>query len=114
MPDTSVTRVLIVDDEPPARAVLREMLGRIPGVAVVGEAGDGLEALKAAGELAPDAVFLDIQMPRLDGFEPVARLAHDRDARNSPEHLSQDRPGRRLVVDDQDPSHGVCGHRERS
>ena len=50
------------------------MLGRIPGVAIVGEAGDGLEAVKAAGELAPDAVFLDIQMPRLDGFEVMELL----------------------------------------
>ena len=74
MPGDTVTRVLIVDDEPPARAILREMLGRIPGVAIVGEAGDGLEALKAAGELAPDAVFLDIQMPRLDGFEVMELL----------------------------------------
>jgi len=74
MPGDTVTRVLIVDDEPPARAILREILGRIPGVAIVGEAGDGLEALKAAGELAPDAVFLDIQMPRLDGFEVMELL----------------------------------------
>jgi two-component system LytT family response regulator len=74
MADGTVTRVLIVDDEPPARAVLREMLGRIPGVTVVGEAGDGLEAVKAAAELRPDAVFLDIQMPRLDGFEVMELL----------------------------------------
>jgi two-component system LytT family response regulator len=65
---TSPTKVLIVDDEPPARAILREMLGRVPGVSIVGECGDGLEAVKAAGQLKPDAVFLDIQMPRLDGF----------------------------------------------
>jgi two-component system, LytTR family, response regulator len=74
MPDQPVTRVLIADDEEPARIVLREMLGRIPGVAVVGEAGDGLAAVKAAAELAPDAVFLDIQMPRLDGFEVMELL----------------------------------------
>jgi two-component system LytT family response regulator len=72
MPDP--TRVLIVDDEPPARAVLREMLGQLPGVEIVGEAGDGLAAVKAAAELAPDAVFLDIQMPRLDGFEVMELL----------------------------------------
>ena len=48
-----VTRVLIADDEPPARIVLREMLERLPGVRIVGEAGDGLEAV--AGE-APIAV----------------------------------------------------------
>ena len=72
MPDP--TRVLIADDEEPARVVLREMLGRIPGVEIVGEAGDGLEAVKAAAELEPDAVFLDIQMPRLDGFEVMELL----------------------------------------
>ena len=74
MPADTVTRVLIVDDEEPARAVLREMLGRIAGVAVVGEAGDGLEAVKVAAQLEPDAVFLDIQMPRLDGFEVMELL----------------------------------------
>jgi two-component system LytT family response regulator len=70
----TVTRVLIVDDEEPARVVLREMLGRIPGVEVVGEAGDGFAAVKAAAELEPEAVFLDIQMPRLDGFEVMELL----------------------------------------
>jgi len=74
MTEKPVTRVLIADDEPPARAVLREMLGRLPGVLVVGEAGDGMEAVKAAAELRPDAVFLDIQMPRLDGFEVMELL----------------------------------------
>src|SRR6266536_4942294 len=68
------TRVLIVDDEEPARAILKEMLGRVPGVCIVGECGDGLEAVKAAGQLKPDAVFLDIQMPRLDGFEAMELL----------------------------------------
>ena len=68
------TRVLIVDDEEPARAILREMLGRIPGARVVGESANGLDAVKAAGELEPDCVFLDIQMPRLDGFEVMELL----------------------------------------
>ncbi len=72
MPDP--TRVIIVDDEEPARAVLREMLGRVPGVSIVGECGDGMEAVKTAGQLKPDAVFLDIQMPRLDGFEAMELL----------------------------------------
>jgi two-component system LytT family response regulator len=70
----NLTRVLIVDDEAPARSILREMLGRIPGVSIVGECGDGMEAVKAAGQLKPDAVFLDIQMPRLDGFETMELL----------------------------------------
>jgi two-component system LytT family response regulator len=74
MSDQGVTRVLIADDEPPARAVLREMLSRLPGVRIVGEAADGLEAVKAAADLEPDAIFLDIQMPRLDGFEVMELL----------------------------------------
>jgi two-component system LytT family response regulator len=64
-----VIRVLIVDDEAPARALLREMLGGEPEVEIVGEAATGLEAVKAASDLKPDAVFLDIEMPKLDGFE---------------------------------------------
>src|SRR4051794_5065226 len=66
-------RVLIVDDEHLARAVLREYLADAPDVQVVGECANGFEAVKAIDELAPDLVFLDIQMPRLDGFE-VAEL----------------------------------------
>jgi two-component system, LytTR family, response regulator len=66
-------RVLIVDDEHLARAVLREYLADAPDVEVVGECANGFEAVKAIADLAPDLVFLDIQMPRLDGFE-VAEL----------------------------------------
>ncbi|KGF81134.1 LytR family transcriptional regulator [Massilia sp. JS1662] len=64
-------RVIIVDDEPLARAVLREHLGPHPDVEIVGECANGFEAVKAIAELAPDLVFLDIQMPKLDGFEVV-------------------------------------------
>ena len=64
-------RVIIVDDEMLARAVLREHLAAHPYVDIVGECANGIEAVKAIGELAPDLVFLDIQMPRLDGFEVV-------------------------------------------
>jgi two-component system, LytTR family, response regulator len=66
-------RVLIVDDEHLARAVLREYLADVPDVEIVGECANGFEAVKAIAELAPDLVFLDIQMPKLDGFE-VAEL----------------------------------------
>ena len=62
-------KVLIADDEAPARALLREMLSDEPDVEIVGEAATGLEAVKAAAELKPQAVFLDIEMPKLDGFE---------------------------------------------
>jgi two-component system LytT family response regulator len=64
-------RVIIVDDEPLARAVLREHLADHADVAIVAECANGFEAVKAIGELAPDLVFLDIQMPKLDGFEVV-------------------------------------------
>lgn len=64
-------RVIIVDDEHLARAVLREYLAAHPDVEIVAECANGFEAVKAIGELAPDLVFLDIQMPKLDGFEVV-------------------------------------------
>jgi two-component system LytT family response regulator len=64
-------RVIIVDDELLARAVLREHLAAYADVEIVGECANGFEAVKAIAELAPELVFLDIQMPRLDGFEVV-------------------------------------------
>jgi two-component system LytT family response regulator len=64
-------RVIIVDDELLARAVLREHLAAHADVEIVGECANGFEAVKAIAELAPDLVFLDIQMPKLDGFEVV-------------------------------------------
>ena len=67
-------RVLLVDDEAPARALLREYLGAQPGAEVVGECANGFEAVKAITELAPDLVFLDVQMPKLDGFEVLELL----------------------------------------
>ncbi|MEP6800449.1 MAG: LytTR family DNA-binding domain-containing protein [Acidobacteriota bacterium] len=66
-------RVLIVDDEEPARLLLREILSAEPGVTIVGEAENGFEAVRAASENRPDVAFLDIQMPKLNGFE-VAEL----------------------------------------
>ncbi|MEW6022553.1 MAG: LytTR family DNA-binding domain-containing protein [Pseudomonadota bacterium] len=64
-------RVIIVDDEHLARALLREFLADHPGIEIVAECANGFEAVKAIGELQPDLVFLDIQMPKLDGFEVV-------------------------------------------
>jgi two-component system LytT family response regulator len=71
---TEETRVLVVDDEEPARALLSELLGRAPGVRVVGRCANGLEAVRVAAEQKPDAVFLDIEMPKLDGFEVMELL----------------------------------------
>jgi len=64
-------RTLIVDDEHLARALLREYLAAHPDIEIVGECANGFEAVKAIAEHAPDLVFLDIQMPKLDGFEVV-------------------------------------------
>lgn len=64
-------RVIIVDDEELARGVLREYLAQHEGIEIVAECANGFEAVKAIAELEPDLVFLDIQMPRLDGFEVV-------------------------------------------
>jgi two-component system LytT family response regulator len=71
-------RSLIVDDEPLARTRLRALLAEEEDVEVVGEAGDGLEAVARAHELAPDLIFLDIQMPSLDGFGVLEALDPDR------------------------------------
>ena len=73
----SVLRVLIVDDEEPARSLLREYLGRAGGVEVVGECRNGFEAVKAVHDLGPDLLFLDIQMPKLNGFEVLELLGRD-------------------------------------
>ena len=64
-------RALIVDDEPNAREGLRQLLASDPDVTVVGECGDGRSALSALRSLTPDLVFLDVQMPELDGFAVV-------------------------------------------
>lgn len=64
-------RVIIVDDEELARGVVREYLGAHPDIDIVAECANGFEAVKAIAELEPDLVFLDIQMPKLDGFEVV-------------------------------------------
>lgn len=66
-----LVEVLIVDDEPLARRRLRTLLRKSDGILVVGECGDGEEAVRAIGTLRPDLVFLDVQMPGIDGFEVI-------------------------------------------
>jgi two-component system LytT family response regulator len=67
-------RVLIVDDEQPARARLRRMLEGEPGIEAVDEARDGVDALQRIAQWRPDACFLDIQMPEVSGLELAASL----------------------------------------
>jgi two-component system LytT family response regulator len=62
-------RVVVVDDEEPARLVLRQDLEALGGVEIVGECANGFEAVKAVAETQPDLLLLDVQMPKLDGFE---------------------------------------------
>jgi two-component system LytT family response regulator len=67
---------LIIDDEPLARRELRRLLADFPWVEVVGEAGDVTEAVARIETLAPELLFLDIQMPGGSGFELLSRLDH--------------------------------------
>ncbi|NHZ64587.1 LytR/AlgR family response regulator transcription factor [Massilia genomosp. 1] len=64
-------RVIIVDDEDLARALVREFLAMHADIEIVAECANGFDAVKAITELAPDLVFLDIEMPKLNGFEVV-------------------------------------------
>jgi two-component system, LytTR family, response regulator len=76
-------RAVLVDDEQLARDELGFLLGRVGGVAVIGQAGDGVEALTTINRLQPDIVFLDIQMPGLTGFEVARRMI----AAHAPTHI---------------------------
>ncbi len=62
-------KALIVDDEELARRLLREMLNTHPEIEIAAECGNGMAAVKAAGEHKPDLLFLDVQMPKLTGFD---------------------------------------------
>jgi two-component system, chemotaxis family, protein-glutamate methylesterase/glutaminase len=70
-------RVLLADDDRPFLEALSPVIERQPELAVVGIALDGLAAIELADELEPDAVVIDLHMPRLDGVTAVARLRHD-------------------------------------
>ncbi|MBU0756012.1 MAG: response regulator, partial [Planctomycetes bacterium] len=67
-------RTMIVDDEPLARKRIRTLLARAPEFELVAECGNGFKAIEAIEELAPDLVFLDIQMPEVDGFEVLMSI----------------------------------------
>lgn len=66
--------VIIVEDEQPARELIKNYLKAYPDITLLGEFGDGFSGIKAINELKPDLVFLDIQMPKLTGFEMLELL----------------------------------------
>jgi DNA-binding NarL/FixJ family response regulator len=73
MPPETI-RILLADDHPVVRDGLAAMLGTQPDFQVVGEAGNGAEAVAEAGRLRPDVVLMDLEMPSLDGIEAIRRL----------------------------------------
>jgi two-component system, LytTR family, response regulator LytT len=76
-------RAVLVDDEQLARDELGYLLGRVGGIEVIGQAGNGVEALTTIARLQPDLVFLDVQMPGLTGFEVARRMLDTQ----SPAHI---------------------------
>src|SRR4051812_27253242 len=70
-------RIAIVDDEELARAVVREYLAGMPDIEVVAECANGFEAVKAVSDLQPDVLILDVQMPKLNGFEVLELVGRD-------------------------------------
>jgi two-component system LytT family response regulator len=74
---SSRLRVALVDDEALARALLREYLTPMADVDVIAECANGFEAVKVVSELHPDLLFLDVQMPKLDGFEVLELVGRD-------------------------------------
>src|SRR5947207_1944420 len=69
-------RAVIVDDEELARGYIRELLRAHDEIEIAAECANGFEAVKAIAEISPDLVFLDVQMPKLDGFEVLELVDH--------------------------------------
>ncbi|MCW7945964.1 LuxR family transcriptional regulator [Streptomyces hygroscopicus] len=69
-----IARVVVADDQTVVREGIVMLLGLLPGIEVVGAAGDGEEAVKLVAELAPDVVLMDLRMPRCDGVEATRRI----------------------------------------
>jgi two-component system, LytTR family, response regulator len=74
MAETKKLRAIIVDDEPPARTKIRELIKSEPDVEIVDECTNGREAVQSISSKSPDLVFLDIQMPELDGFGVIEAI----------------------------------------
>ena len=68
---------VVADDQALVRAGFRKILEAAPDIAVIGEAGDGLEAVRIVAEMRPDVALLDIRMPRLDGIEAARQILRD-------------------------------------
>jgi two-component system, LytTR family, response regulator len=77
MNETAPLTAIVVDDEAPARALIKEYLNEHADISIVAECANGFEAVKAASELKPDLLFLDVQMPKLDGFEVLDLIGRD-------------------------------------
>ncbi len=69
-----MSKIIIIDDEPLARSVVREYLQQHPQLEIIQECGDGFEGVKAIQQHQPDLIFLDIQMPKITGFEMLELL----------------------------------------
>src|ERR1700761_6875929 len=70
-------RALLVDDEDLARGLVREYLRNEGDITIIGECANGFDAVKGVAELKPDLLFLDVQMPKLDGFEVLELVGRD-------------------------------------
>lgn len=71
-----MTKAIVIDDEPLAREVVKEYLEDYPEIQIVAECGDGFEGVRAIAQHRPDLIFLDIQMPKITGFEMLEVLEH--------------------------------------
>ena len=71
-------KTLIVDDEPLARRTIRDLLETDPEIEIIGECGSGSETVNFLRKQSPDLLFLDIQMPGMNGFEALSKIEHER------------------------------------
>ena len=93
-------KVLLVDDIPAIRDMLRMLLGLEEGFEVVGEASDGLEAIQAAGELKPDLIVMDLHMPHVNGIEATQRIMADDSSVQIVAFTSSDSPDMHRAMED--------------